>query len=64
MSTISTKRINDVLREVYASGEHVGWVTYIGTGWLFTAADRRFTNRFPDSAEPMSTWKSALPLED
>ena len=64
MSTITTKRVNDVLHEVYASGEHVGWVTDIGSGWIFTAADRRLTNRFPDSAEPTSTWKSALPIDD
>ncbi len=63
MTAITTRRINDVLREVYAGGEHVGWVTCIASGWIFTAADRRLTNRFPDGAEPMPTWESALPAE-
>jgi hypothetical protein len=64
MTKVTTKRLNDVVREVYADGEHVGWLTCIASGWIFTAADKRLMNRFPDSVEPTPTWQAALPADD
>lgn len=61
---ITTKPINDRNREVYADGEHIGWVTYQSLGrdigWSFTAAHKRLTNRYPDGPT-VATWQEALP---
>lgn len=62
---ITTIPLNDRNREVYADGEHVGWVTYqplgAAPGWTFTAVATRLTNRFPDGRVPAPTWQDALP---
>jgi hypothetical protein len=61
----AAQKINDANYGVYADGEHVGWVINrtIGSerGWHFVAADKRFTNRFPDSVSPAATWQAAMP---
>ncbi|MBI2736613.1 MAG: hypothetical protein HYX38_08740 [Rhodospirillales bacterium] len=66
--TITTTPLNDLNREVYVDGQHVGWVTCLtvgpAPGWTFTARDNRLTNRFPDGVVPMPTWQAALPVED
>lgn len=59
---ITTAPINDRNREVFADGEHVGWVTFMSIGdigWTFTARDKRLTNRFPDGPTA-PTWQAAL----